>query len=532
MKVWIASREYAGIAEAGGVKNVSCSLSEALVKAGNQVVVFMPLYGCTDLDELDQFSCMHKRPVQISINSKKLLVTYSSGILNGVKFVFIGNKAFSEKNAVYTYTRKDEKLNPSHKNGHGHEDGFFLDSIFQKAICAYANCSPQEDAPDIVHCQDATSAILPCLIQNKIDLLDEKQNFYQNTKCIITIHNAGPGYHHELYSMDQAKKLFGFSDKVLSSALNKYSGNAIEPFLLGAQNAVLTTVSPQYAKEIEEGKTDTQGLSESFQDRGIRIAGITNGMDYEKYDPSDRECSHLPFEYNPCAGDFEGKKKLRNYFYQKYASKESSLSAEESHEITKFGWLSANEKMPVFVYQGRVVSQKGIRQLALSCEKLLSSGVQAHFVFMGQGQSELENLLIELSQKYAGKALYFRGYDRVLSRLCIAQSDFSIIPSEFEPCCLEDFISQIFGTLPVAHRTGGLGKILSEYNGYLYEPNTPEEIASIVDSLTSIYMNMGSDCFDTMKTFAATYVRDNCSWKSVCENEYIPFYQKLLSSGS
>ncbi|MBP5436723.1 MAG: glycogen/starch synthase, partial [Treponema sp.] len=42
MNIWVVSREYAGIAEAGGVKNVACSLSESLVKAGHSVTLFIP----------------------------------------------------------------------------------------------------------------------------------------------------------------------------------------------------------------------------------------------------------------------------------------------------------------------------------------------------------------------------------------------------------------------------------------------------------------------------------------------------------
>ena len=53
MRVWIVSREYAGIAEAGGVKNVCCSLSENLALQGHDVTVFMPLYGCTNTKTLD-----------------------------------------------------------------------------------------------------------------------------------------------------------------------------------------------------------------------------------------------------------------------------------------------------------------------------------------------------------------------------------------------------------------------------------------------------------------------------------------------
>ncbi len=58
MKVWIISREYAGIAEAGGVKNVACSLSENLVRLGNSVTLFIPLYGCTEISNVKDYQCV------------------------------------------------------------------------------------------------------------------------------------------------------------------------------------------------------------------------------------------------------------------------------------------------------------------------------------------------------------------------------------------------------------------------------------------------------------------------------------------
>ncbi|MGA2378856.1 MAG: glycogen/starch synthase [Spirochaetia bacterium] len=43
--VWHVSREYAGIAEAGGVKDVVRGLAEAHARAGGASSVVMPLYG-------------------------------------------------------------------------------------------------------------------------------------------------------------------------------------------------------------------------------------------------------------------------------------------------------------------------------------------------------------------------------------------------------------------------------------------------------------------------------------------------------
>jgi starch synthase len=534
MNIWIATREYAEIAEAGGVKNVASSLSEALVKAGHHVTVFMPEYACSHYSRLDEYEAEYKgyegiNTVSINILKQTQSVKYGSGKMKGVDFIFVKHPSFADKEGVYVYTRHEEELNPKHKNGQGHEDCLFMDALFQKAVCAFANICPDEKSPQILHCQDATTAMIPCFIKFGLDLSRKKKNFYKNTKCVVTIHNAGPGYHHEIYKIKKAKDLTGLRRIVLRGARNPENKDLIEPFLLGAKNAFFTTVSPQYAEEIQKGLTQTQGLSKGFDSKKIQITGITNGIDYERYNPSSKKDSLLPFEYNPELMDFEGKKKLRQYFYEKYASQEKLLPNRQLPNIYQFGYLSEDCRQPVFVYQGRVVSQKGIAQLAEASRIVLKNGINAKFVFMGQGQSELENLLASVAAEFPGKALYYRGYDRFLSRLCIAQADFSIIPSEFEPCCLEDFISQIYGTIPVAHQTGGLGKIINEYNGYLYENNSPEEIAGIITSLATIYNNMGSETFNPMRSYASSYVKENYSWKSVCEDQYLPFYMSILA---
>ena len=47
-EVWYVAREYAGIAEAGGVKNVSCSLAEGMAAQGYSVTVHSA-YGCVTI---------------------------------------------------------------------------------------------------------------------------------------------------------------------------------------------------------------------------------------------------------------------------------------------------------------------------------------------------------------------------------------------------------------------------------------------------------------------------------------------------
>ena len=107
MNIWLVSREYAGIAEAGGVKNVACSLSENLVRLGHDVTLFIPFYGCTSLSKIDDYDDSKNLTAYVQVKSKEERVEFSHGTKKGVRIVFVHHPSFLEKKAVYTYTQEE-----------------------------------------------------------------------------------------------------------------------------------------------------------------------------------------------------------------------------------------------------------------------------------------------------------------------------------------------------------------------------------------------------------------------------------------
>ncbi|MBQ0162371.1 MAG: glycogen/starch synthase [Treponema sp.] len=522
MKIWMIAREYAGIAEAGGVKNVVCSLSEELVNLQNDVTLFIPQYGCTDLSKVSDYVEFSKKVFQIETGKKSFEVSFSKGICNGVKIVFIKSEIYSEKHNVYTYCEKDFEKYPNAICGTGYDDMKYLNILFQKAICVYAESFAKEAGglPEVVHCHDACTAALPAIAKVLF------KDVFENTKFVVSIHNAGPCYHHEFANLEEAENFTGLSEEVLSYGLN---GQRVEPYVFSSPYSKLSTVSYDYALELlDPNNPNTDGLAELFSSKKIHIEGITNGIDINRYLPENKNISGLPFEFSPSNLLLDGKYKCRNYFLENYAQKKNSNEILDIHgeKIKQYGYLDADtENKNIYIsFHGRLVRQKGILIILDLIDMILETYPNVRFIINGQGENALQEMAKRKAKDFSGKVVYLRGYERSLARLCTASGDFSLFPSEFEPCGLEDFIAQIYGTIPVAHATGGLKKIISGKTGFVYSPNTAEKLFGLLSFLIE-NKSQDKSCYDDIIRLGAVSVSTNYTWKIVAKEKYLPYYR-------
>ncbi|MCQ2613340.1 MAG: glycogen/starch synthase [Treponemataceae bacterium] len=525
VSLWQISREYAGIAEAGGVKNVVCSLSENLLKNGFDVTLFIPLYGCTSLSSVQDLEIVPGADTSFEVLGRQYRVSFGIARSNGVRIVFVISSLFTEKMGVYTYTALEENLVGFHKRGTGHVDAISMEMVFQQAVLAYG--IKTGECPKIVHCHDATTALVPVFAR----CFDEYSSFFASSKFVVTIHNGGPAYHHEIASIDEAEKITGLDREVLEKGRN---GSCIEPYLLASDYAFMTTVSPWYAEELSDPENpNTDGLSKAFYERGTKIAGITNGIDFGRYNPENPKKSLIPMAYNPRKQDFAGKLAARSEFLDYFAVARKTgaelepLLGNSISGIVQYGTLDPAPNSVFFSYHGRIAEQKGLDVLIESIGPVLEKMPHARFVIIGQGYDKLEKRLVELTARFEGKVLFLHGYDRFMARLCVAVSDFIVLPSFFEPCGLEDFIASCFGTIPVAHATGGLQKIQDGKTGFLYGENTPDVLA---DCLARTAEDFGAegDKYREIAQKACQTVHDKYSWNNVTKKEYIPLFMKLL----
>ncbi|MGP1445390.1 glycogen/starch synthase [Treponema sp.] len=532
--MWIVSREYAGFAEAGGVKNVVKSLAEAAAAYGFQVTVFLPRYG-NITRVLD--SCIGE--VVLRVGDILHTVRYFELIQDSIQFIFIDSPVFTEKKDIYTYCAEEieyfrKKLNrPDLKKGEGYIDSHEMNILFQKAVYCYG--LRQHTAPHVLHCHDAHTALLPAFIfSHFIGKL-----LFRHTRALITIHNAGDGYRQTFYSFDRAAALTGLSRKVLEYGR---IDQTVEPFLIGAAFADLTTVSPWYAQELitPDKSPYSYHFSQALAEKHIPITGITNGIDFAAYNPYTPARSELPFAFDISREQFDGKYRCRSFLLDTL-KKQDSLT--QMYEGTQwFGSTDAphpDEKCLYVMYHGRLVRQKGVDVLLKAIPLMLKRCPALRVLVMGHGDTRLEAQAIDLTQELPGSFVYCKGYNRKAARLITAAADFIILPSLFEPCGLEDLIAQVYGTIPIANSQGGLQKIANGKTGFLYKVpgGQDQNIDEHARALTAAVLEQADVFLQSSKVRlvdvpyfkkiimqAYTVLQTDFSWQHIFKDQYLPLF--------
>lgn len=521
--VWMLTREYDGLAGAGGVKDVARQLAEALTRSGRKVSVVLPLYGFMNPGQLgfapleltfevdmDYVAEPRRELVRIFASREKAPAE------KGEPDIYLIDAArFLEKKSVYTYTAEDEALDPFHHQGSGHFDYFAMNVLLQKAAAALM--IRLGERPGIIHCHDGHTAILPAILRET----EGFRHYFAKTGCVVTIHNAGLGYHQEVADLPFAKAITGLPAALIN---NNLLDGKFDPFLVSSSYAAMNTVSENYARELRETDDDalTGWLGHRLLARGVLLKGITNGINPADVDPGKPETLGLDAAFNPATGDLAGKEKCRRSLLRE-------LARHSLKTVRQTGMLDESPGNPLFTFVGRFSSQKGVDKLLGALETLLPLDQNFQVLIQGSGSKEIEKALTGLaaSPKNLGRICLLRGYDQQLANRIYAAGDFFLIPSRYEPCGLTDYIAQLFGNLPIVHHIGGLVKVRDGETGFAYREH---KSAALMGAMQTALQTFRADPekIRAMQREAVRVIHQTYTWDKVL-GHYLSLYREALS---
>src|SRR5581483_455724 len=273
-------------------------------------------------------------------------------------------------------------------------------------------------------------------------------------------------------------------------------------FLKGGLNYAshLTTVSETYAKEITtpELGCGMEGLLRRRSD-AQQLTGILNGID-ESWDP--RVDAQLAQQFAP--GDWIGKQANADYVRHQFGL--------------------ALSRGPLFGLVARLVHQKGIDLVLSAADEIVAAGGQ--IVVTGSGEPALERALVAAHRRRPDAIGVTIGFNDAQARRIFAGSDFTLMPSRFEPCGLSQMYAQRFGSLPIGHMTGGLAETIKDgETGFLFSQPSKESFLGGVRRAFATYLS--KDRLDVMRRSA---MARSFSW-SISAALYGALYRKTLTVG-
>lgn len=412
MRIVVASSEAVPFSKTGGLADVASALPKALASSGHDVILISPHYPqivarTPDVPPLESTSISLRVPVGQKVVEARVLKSQLPG--SNVTVYLIDQPEYFDRTGLYV------------ENDQDYRDNCERFVFFSRAVIE--TIQRLNIVPDIIHANDWQTGLIPALVAIEL----RKVTGYEQQASVFTIHNMafqGRFWHWDMNLTKLDWKYFNWKQMEFFGHLN-----LLKTGIAFADK--ITTVSPTYAREIQTPEY-SYGLHGVLSARRDDLVGILNGVDTEIWNPA-----HDPFL-------------TTTYTHETVQAGKAACKAALQKQLG----LPVRPDIPLFGSISRMTSQKGFSLIGQCADVLLDQDIQ--LVFLGSGDPRYEALMSQLAADHPTKVSTTIGYREELSHQIEAGCDVFLMPSEFEPCGLNQMYSLIYGTVPVVRAVGGL----------------------------------------------------------------------------
>jgi starch synthase len=416
LKICLVTSEVSPLAKTGGLADVTSALSAYFDRHGHDVRVLLPFYSAVDASALDVTAVHFLQNRPLRMGSHQLRYSIDTATLPGtaLKIYLLRCPELYGRQGIY---------------GSGPDEHLRFIALSRAAI---EMCQHMGFAPDIFHCHDWHTALVPLYLKTAYAW----DRLFAKTRSVLTIHNIG---YQGIFGAAILPDI-GLPDDSGKLHQEDLAGGRINFLKTGVLHAdLLTTVSPTYAREIL-GPEHGMGLQDLLRQRHDTLVGILNGVDFDEWNP--RNDPLIPFTYD--ARRTAGKKQNKLALMEELG-------------------LEGGEDLPLIGMVTRLTGQKGIDLVQQVVPGLIERGRLALAV-LGSGEARYEQFFQRLQRAHRSRVCFYRGFSNKLAHWIEAGSDLFLMPSLFEPCGLNQMYSLRYGTPPIVRRTGGLADSVQQFD--------------------------------------------------------------------
>lgn len=497
MHVILVSSEVVPFAKTGGLADVCGALPAELERLGIKVSVFMPAYPSVH----EQPTKPQPLPLAYAIPLGRKIV--DGGLLTAkipntnVDVFFINQPNYFHRNGLYG------------ENGGDYEDNSERYIFFCRAVLESIRLLNLQ--PDVIHCNDWQTGLIPALLKCEY----HEHPYYESLSSVFTIHNIayqGSFWHWDMLLTGLDWKHFTWKEMEHYGRLN-----FLKTGIVFAD--ALTTVSPTYAREIQTQEHGC-GLEGVLRHRADRLSGILNGIDVRQWNPATDP--HLPQNYSAPA---DSNSLISDQSIVAKRECKTKLQAEMR--------LAVDAEKPLLGIVGRLASQKGW-SLILPVMRNWLERIDVQWAVLGSGDPEIEHVLTTLQRQYPYRLAVYLGYSNELSHRIEAGVDMFLMPSQYEPCGLNQMYSMAYGTIPIVRRTGGLADTVVDANaesirnrtatGFTFDDYSTQALEAALVKGVHVY----SQDWETWRQLMSRGMTRDWSW-AASASKYAELYRKTIA---
>jgi starch synthase len=478
MRILMVASEAVPFATTGGLGDVAEALPRALVRLGHEVDVVTPRYRGITAGELT-------RRILVALGGQVMESDFYTVVVDGVRTVFVDHPGYFDRD--YLYGAAD----------HDYADNAERFTFLCQAALNWAVSNAQRY--DVVHAHDWQTGLIPVLLAQMF----RSHTSLTRVPTVFTIHNLA---YQGIFDASWLPRLGLPWDLMRVDAMEYWS--RISFLKAGIVfSRWITTVSPRYAQEIQTPEFGF-GFDGILRQRADDLVGILNGIDYDEWNPA--RDPHLPEPYS--ASNLAGKDAAKR-----------ALLAELRLPVTDDALAR-----PVIGLIARLIDQKGFDLLAAIADELPRLG--AAFTVLGSGERRYEDLWLALAARHPDRIGVRIGYDNGLAHLIEGGADLFLMPSQFEPCGLNQMYSLRYGTVPVVRATGGLFDTVRNFNsqtgmgtGFTFDEYSPQALLGTLRWAVGVFQDRKA-----WKRLQLAGMQQDHSWDASAQR-YVEVYERAAA---
>ena len=488
MNILFATSEAAPFSKTGGLGDVCGALPRELARLGHKPVVFLPAFRQTrQAGQPIESTGVH---VDVPIGQKLVRGHYLRSRLpdTDVLVYLIDQPDYFDRPQLYREDGEDYKDNCE-------RFVFYCRAVLEGIVRLGLDV-------DLIHAHDWCAGLVPAYLKT---LYADVEPF-DRMASLLTIHNLA--YQGNFWHWDMA--LTGIDWRYFNWRQMEFYGNLsfLKSGIVFAD--ALTTVSPTYAKEILSPPLSC-GLEGALNQRVDDLTGIINGVDYDVWSPDkDRYLGELRFSASNAAA---GKAACKSDLQQRLR-------------------LPANPDVPLIAAVGRLCDQKGF-DILLRVMKQWAGNRDVQWAVLGTGESKYHEGFASLAAEHPDRVAVRLEFSDEWAHRIEAGADIFAMPSQYEPCGLNQLYSLRYGTVPVVRATGGLADTVvnaTEHTlatrratGFAFEDYSSLALAESLEKACRAYADT-----PLWQQIMETGMNQNWSWGHSAA-EYVKLYEETLA---